>query len=104
MFSCNAQDCKDLSTNFKSYSEAINKVENTDFELEESIDTSSSSWVSSADYYSCDSKKGYLLIGTSSRTYIHKNVPVSVWNSFKKASSFGSFYNRSIKGKYNLSL
>jgi hypothetical protein len=36
------------------------------------------------------------------KSYIHKNVPIQVWNEFKKATSFGKFYNRNIKGVYQM--
>lgn len=100
--SCNNQNCKGLPNNFSSYENAVNEVKSTNFTIEDSIDTSRSSFIESASFYSCDSKTGFLLVKIKSTEYIHQNVPISVWESFKRTDSFGSFYSRNIKGKYQL--
>ena len=56
------------------------------------------------EYYSCDSKTGYLLITTAKKTYAYDNVPIEIWNKFKNADSFGKFYLSNIKGRYRLYL
>jgi len=100
LFACTTQDCNKLPDKFTSYSEAFEKIENSSFKIEESVNTSKSSWIRGATYYSCDGEKGYLLIETDTKTYIHKEVPLSVWNGFKVADSFGEYYHRYIKSKY----
>ena len=100
--SCNSQSCNELPTNLTNYKHAVSVVKYTDFTIEDSVDTSRSSWIKSASFYSCDTKTGFLLVKIKSSEYIHQNVPISVWESFKKADSFGSFYNYNIKGKYQL--
>lgn len=62
------------------------------------------SWVRGASYHSCDKKFGYFIIKTDKRSYIYKDLPINIWNSFKKASSFGSYYDRNIKNRYQLYL
>jgi hypothetical protein len=100
--SCENKNCEDLNSNFKSYNEAIEIVQNTSFAIEEKVDTDSS-WIDSIEYYSCDEVSGYLIVNTKKdKSYIHKNVPIQVWNEFKKATSFGKFYNRNIKGVYQM--
>ena len=98
-----SDDCSKLG-NFKSYDEAISKVKETTFKLSESFDTNKSSWIRRASYYSCDGQKGYLIIETDQRPYIHAGVPLSAWNGFKMASSFGSYYDHNIKGRYRLNI
>ena len=100
LYSCSNQNCNKLPANFSSYEEALTQIESSSFKIEESVNTSKSSWIRSASYYSCDGKKGYLLIETDSKTYIHKNIPLSVWEGFKEADSFGRFYSLKIKGVY----
>lgn len=100
--SCSAQNCTELPTKFSSYEEAASKISKASFKVSESVNTSKSSWIRSAKYRSCDGQTGYLLIGTDTREYIHKGVPIVVWNSFRKASSFGSYYNEYIKYRYRL--
>lgn len=96
-----AQDCKQLPKSFSSYAEAIRAVKSSTFAITESANTSNSSWMTSADYYSCDGKIGYFIYTTNrGYEYIHKGVPLSVWNGFKAASSKGSYYNQHIKDRY----
>jgi len=102
--SCSGQDCKDLPSQFSSYSQAVNEVKSTNFTIEENVKTNISSWIKNISFYSCDSKIGFLLVETKSEEYIYQNVPISVWEQFKKADSFGTFYNRYIKGNYHLEM
>lgn len=97
-------DCNKLQANFKSYNEAVSKINSTKFIFTESVNTSKSSWVRGASYFSCDKVFGYFIIKTDKHNYIYKDLPISVWNNFKNASSFGSFYDRNIKNRYQLYL
>jgi hypothetical protein len=99
-----SQDCSQIPLSFSSYGQATSLVKSSTFKIKETLDTSKSSWIRGATYYSCDSKKGFLIIKTDDREYIHQNVPIEIWNSFKNASSFGSSYNANIKNKYRLVL
>jgi hypothetical protein len=95
-------DCNALPINFTSYSDAVLKIKNAKFNFTENINTSRSSWVRGASYYSCDGKVGYLIIKTDRQNYIHKNLPITLWNGFKNANSFGTFYDRYIRNRYRL--
>lgn len=99
---CGQADCNKLQANFTSYSEAISKIKSTKFTYSDNVNTSKSSWIRSASYYSCDKKFGYFIIKTDKGSFIYKDLPISVWNSFKNASSFGSYYDRNIKNRYQL--
>jgi hypothetical protein len=101
---CIGQNCNNIPSSFNSYAEATQLVKSSNFKIKESVNTSKSSWIRGATYYSCDSKKGFLIIRTDDREYIHQNVPIETWNGFKNASSFGSFYNNYIKGNYRVVL
>lgn len=100
--SCKAQDCETLPDTFINYDKALTQITRSSFNFSENADTSSSSWIKDANYYSCDGAKGFLILKTKSKSYIHKNVPKTVWTAFKDASSFGAFYNSRIKKKYQL--
>ena len=103
--SCNGQPCSQLPKSFKSYSQAISLIQKSSFIVKESANTSSSSWISSAKYYSCDGTTGYFILKTDSgREYIHYGIPVNVWDEFKNADSKGSYYDKNIKGRYRLQL
>lgn len=64
----------------------------------ESINTSKSSFVDDAQY---NASKQHLILKLNGNGYEYCGVPTSLWNSFKKASSYGSYYNSRIKGKYS---
>lgn len=99
----NAQTCNELPTNFKSYEEALSKVKSATFLIKEIVDCSKSSWIQSASYYCCDGETGYFIMKTKeSREYIHNDMPIKIWPQFKDASSFGTYYNYNIKGRYQL--
>ncbi|MBI9040270.1 KTSC domain-containing protein [Lutibacter sp.] len=104
LLSCNSQSCNELPTQFNSYQQAVSEVKSTNFTFEDRVNTSRSSLIKSASFYSCDSKIGFLLVKIRSTKYIYQNVPISVWENFKQAESFGSFYNRNVKGSYQLKI
>jgi hypothetical protein len=95
-------NCNKLPSTFKSYSQATTLVKAAKFKIIETANTSKSTWVKSATYYSCDGKTGYLIIMLKSKEYIHSNVPYSIWKSFKTASSHGKYYDNNIRYKYRL--
>lgn len=100
-----SQSCASLPSSFISYSQAIEKIKSSTFRIRESTDVSASSWITSADYYSCEGKTGFFIYTTDrGNQYIHQEVPIAIWEGFKNASSKGSFYNENIKGRYRLKL
>jgi hypothetical protein len=105
IISCHSQDCNKLPDSFTSYTQAISLVKSSSFKIEETANTSNSSWIKSANYYSCDGITGYFIYKTKEgEEYIHKGVPINVWEEFKKASSKGSYYDYNIKHRYQLLL
>jgi hypothetical protein len=96
-------NCKDLPKTFYSYAEAISKVKSAKFSFVDNLNTSRSSFINSAHYYSCDGITGFLIIGLNNKLYIHKDLPMKVWLSFKNSDSLGSFYSKNIRYRYRLS-
>lgn len=96
--------CEQLPTQFSSYKEAVNKIKGASFKISDRVNTSRSSWITSASYYSCDGSTGYFIFVAKGKEYIHKEVPFTIWTGFKNAESFGNFYNKNIKHKYILIL
>lgn len=78
---------------------------NSDFK-KDTVNTSKSSFIRGAEFYKIPgaSAGGYLILNLNGKDYIHRNVPEKVWTRFKGASSFGSYYNSNIKGKFRLDL
>ena len=100
--SCSSQDCSELTKDFTSYEQAKKSINSASFIFSDKCNTSKSSWILGAEYYSCDNQNGYFFIRTKKKTYIHKDLPKEIWKEVKNADSFGKFYNSKIKGKYQL--
>ena len=97
-------NCANLPTSFSSYTEALERIRSASFRIAEEQNTDESSWVRGAEFYSCDGSTGFFILRTDDREYIHVDVPVAVWQGFKDASSFGTYYNTNIKRRYRLDL
>lgn len=98
------QNCADLPRKFSSYVKAMDQVRSRTFVIAEELNTDMSSWVRGAEFYSCDGVTGYFILHTDDQAYIHADLPVEVWQGFKSASSFGTYYNANIKRRYRLAL
>jgi hypothetical protein len=101
---CSGQDCSIIDDHFDTYENALKVIKSSDYKFSDDCNTSKSSWIYEADFYSCDGKTGYLIIETKSKNYIHNGVPIGMWNKFKNADSFGKYYNQNLKGRYQLNL
>ncbi len=98
------KNCADLPRKFSSYEEAMDQVRSITFSIAEEQNTDESSWVRRAEFYSCNGATGYFILRTDDQDYIHADVPVQVWQGFKSASSFGTYYNANIKRRNRLAL
>jgi hypothetical protein len=97
-------NCNQLPTSFSSYNVALNLVNNAKFSFVDYLNTNNSVVMQGAKYFSCDNRTGFLIVGVNGQRYIYQGVPINVWNNFKKAGSYGSFYNTYIKNNYQLRL
>ena len=64
----------------------------------EYLNTSKSSWVRGAWY---DDNNQYMIIDLDGIKYHYCGMSASIWESFKSANSFGTFYNIYLKGSYD---
>lgn len=96
--------CESLPPTFNSYTQASIIIKKAKYKIFEEANTSGSSFITAARYYSCDGQTGFLIINIGNRQYLHKGLPVKIWLLFKQASSFGTFYNQNIRNKYRLSI
>lgn len=104
-FSClGGTDCENLPSHYKSFYSAIQTIRSASFKIKESVNTSKSSWVRGASYYSCDGITGFFILETDKQSYLYKGVPIEIWEGFKNADSFGRFYDYNIKGRYQFEL
>ncbi len=98
------KSCEELPASFPNYENAMQQIKVAEFKINETIDTRRSSWIRGLSYFSCDGKSGFMIMKTDSKSYIHQNVPIDIWNEVKNAESFGSYYNDKIKHLYQLSI
>jgi hypothetical protein len=97
-------NCADFPTSFASYPDAMDQIRSASFRIADVQNTGKSSWVRGAEFYSCDGASGFFILLTDDRDYIHIDVPATVWQGFKEASSFGTYYNTNIKRRYRFGL
>jgi hypothetical protein len=97
-------DCDLLPSSFSSYEVALEKIFNSNFRYSDEILTTSSSWIRSAYYYSCDGYLGYFIIKTDKQYFIHENLPIDAWKNFKNSSSLGNYYSQNIKNRYQMTI
>lgn len=101
-FNARKSNCSDISENWNSEIEAISCIENTNFKTTESVNPEESSWMKSAHYYTCDNEYGHLIIKCDGKSIVHKNVPISVWQSLKEAEFVWIYYNIHVRNKYKM--
>ncbi len=106
IYSCNNNSAESNAPPKKpqTYKEAKKYIELSIYKIEETISTSKSSWIRGATYYSEDGIRGYMILKTDSKDYIYSDLPFEIWQGFKNAQSFGSYYHQNIKGKYQFKL
>ena len=97
--SCTSQNCLDEYKAFTSFEELKNYVK-------ESFDCKTtkpkSSWIDKLYYCECGNDKGYLIMETKRKSYIHKPISSITWNELQDSDDVGSYYARNIKGKYKI--
>ena len=103
---CYHPACDTMPLSFNSYEDATSFIKSAVFKREDNIkiipDKGSS--IKSAHYYSCDESVGFIIVRTAKDEYLYSGVPDSIWENFKDADSYGSYYNYNIKGKYTFDL
>jgi hypothetical protein len=62
-----------------------------------SVDTSRSSFITSAEY---NAYFEHLVLGLNNKRYDYCGIPKTVWSDFIEAESLGSYYNQQIEGDY----
>jgi hypothetical protein len=102
--SCGGTDCGKLPTSFNSFDEAVRQIENAHFNLKDDVNTSKSSWIRGAKYFSCDNQTGFFILETDKQDYLYQDLPLEIWTGFKNATSFGQYYNANIKHRYQFQL
>lgn len=100
--SSNRDIATDQTTSYKATQYVEVKYRNTPVDLSSSafefLNTDISSFINGAWY---DQTNQYMVIRLSGTYYHYCSLPNSIWNRFKVADSYGTFYNQHIKGNYD---
>ncbi|MCC5931834.1 MAG: KTSC domain-containing protein [Cyclobacteriaceae bacterium] len=92
--------CADLPDHFANVETALDFIRNCRFEFEEAFEALAVRGIRNVSYHSCDKESGYLVLVTHDRTFIHKEVPIKIWEAFKYAESIETYYRLNIKFTY----
>lgn len=92
--------CDDLPEHFLNIDKALEFIRNCNFEFEEAFEALAVRGIRNVSYHSCDKVTGFLVLVTHDRTFIHKEVPIKVWEEFKYAESIETYYRLNIKFTY----
>jgi predicted small lipoprotein YifL len=101
LFSCGKKGCEDLQPTYASQPEALKAIRVADFQVKETQTTANSSSIKRIEYYSCDGAKGYLVVyNLSGDIWLHRDVPIEVWQGLKSAEFMRNYYNDNVKDKF----
>lgn len=95
-----SKSCIELPAQFQSYEEAESRITSASFQFQDAANTSKSSWIRGASYYSCDGQTGYFLLLADKKNYLFQGLPKVIWEGFKSADSFGEYYHAYIRDRY----
>lgn len=59
--------CDQLPETYSTYAEAVRQIKSAQFKIKESVNTSKSSWIKNAYYYSCNEKTGFFIFETAQK-------------------------------------
>ena len=85
------QDCNDIPKKFKSYSDALSHLYDTQFgfsdkrsETIRTLTEKKNAKLVLANYYSCDNKSGYAeFLFLPGDSFIYENIPMKLWIEYK---------------------
>lgn len=98
------QGCLFISDSFKSFSSAMDEIDNTSFTFYDTYYPKSGKIVE-ASFYACEKKDGHLILSlliikTAEKNYILRNVQKNMWWNLRKAKSTDNYFIKNIKDKY----
>ena len=95
-------DCDEVPELFPDFDSATNLIRNLSWKYSDDVVFNNSSWIKSAEFYSCDKETGYFIMCTENKCYIHDYVELNVWEDFKNSSDPGYYYNHFMRGNYQM--
>lgn len=96
--SSSGKPCNDVSIYQAGRFDAIEKIQNTDFDFIQEFSTLNLMGIRKATFYSCNSGNGFLIVDRGGRQpELFRNVPRELWEDWKISYHIDFFYNRFIR-------
>jgi hypothetical protein len=99
---CSSQKpCDGFPRAFKTVDEAELRLNMADCEsLYDSVSFQAPAYIRKAAYYSCNKTNGFLLLQTSEKKWVIRDLPMQLWKNLAKAKSFDSYFKQNIQHRY----
>ncbi len=78
-------DCDSLHLDHLEKDQAVSILRQTRFRYQQEFKLTRNQGLKHGAYYSCDGKKGYLVITFNDQDYLYFNVPLDIWEEFTKS-------------------
>lgn len=89
--------CHELGLYIGNRFEAIEKLQNTDFDFVQEFKTLNLLGVRKATFYSCGAGNGYMIVESNRQPEVYRNVPQDLWEHWKVSSNIDYFFKRYIR-------
>lgn len=68
--------------------------------LYDSLSLTNTRFLKKAAFYSCDKKFGFLLVTTTEKKILYRNLPLQYWKNMRKAKSFENYFTQNIQYRF----
>ncbi len=82
---------RETSDKFLSCQDAIENIKSANFKIEDDENTSKSSWIKSASFYSCDGNNGYFILITKDKDYLYSECLIQFGKNLKMQAHLENF-------------
>lgn len=89
--------CLALGNSLGNRFEAIEKIQQTEFDFIQEFKTLNIIGVQKATFYGCGAGNGYLIVETNRQPEVYQNVPRDLWEEWKIAYNIDYFYQRVLR-------
>jgi hypothetical protein len=102
LFQCTSyKACQDFPKSFRSIDEAEIRLNAQECEASfDSVSIPAGVEVRKARFYTCDKYLGYLIIHTSDKKILYRNIPFQYWKNMTRATSFEKYFVQNVKYKF----
>lgn len=104
IYSCKekSNDCKQLlGTSYTTYEEVVLAIKGKAYQFQDSVNINDGERLKFARYFSCNGATGYLVLSYKIKPEDYRcDVPLSIWNEFKKSNKKETYFDEKIATKF----